>query len=113
MIAMKGFAEGTQLHCARDIQKDLEFEYTFDAPQDGIYVLAASVVTVHMNQKLLLAVNDAEEQVEIALPYTVGRWGQTEPVEVSLTRGRNVLHFTRPAPGHGMTIKDFTLKLQR
>ncbi len=44
------------------------------------------------------------------MPYTLGRWGQTDPVEIALVKGRNVLRFKRPAPSRGVTIKEFTLK---
>jgi hypothetical protein len=67
------------------------------------------VVTVQENQKFLLTANGAREPVEIDVPDTLGRWEQTQPVEVSLVKGRNVLHFTHPAPSRGVTIKDFTL----
>jgi hypothetical protein len=39
----------------------------------------------------------------------LGRWEQTQPVEIALVKGQNVLRFTRPAPSRGLTIKDFTL----
>ena len=32
------------------------------------------------------------------------------PVELSLVKGANVLHFSRTEPMKGMSIKDFTLK---
>ena len=86
-----------------------ELEYTFEAPQAGKYALVARVVTVQSDQKLLLKPNDAKEPVEIAVPYTIGRWEQTPPVEIALAKGQNVLRFTRPAPSRGLTIKDFTL----
>ena len=34
-----------------------------------------------------------DETVDLALPHTVGLWGATEPVEVELVGGRNVLRF--------------------
>jgi len=108
-IAMKSFAGGMQLHCVRDLKSEQEFECTFDAPQAGKYALAARVVTVQSDQKLMLAANDAKEPVEIAVPYTLGRWEHTKPVEIALVKGQNVLRFTRPAPSRGLTIKDFTL----
>jgi hypothetical protein len=106
---MKGFSGGTQLHCVRDLKAAQEFEYAFEAPQAGKYALAARVVTVQSDQKLLLKANDAKEPVEIAVPYTVGRWEQTQPVEIALVKGQNVLRFTRPAPSRGVTFKEFTL----
>jgi len=109
IIAMKSFASGIQLHCVRELKSEQKFECTFEAPQAGKYALAARVVTVQSDQKLLLTPNDAKEPVEIAVPYTLGRWEQTKPVEITLVRGPNVLRFTRPAPSRGVTIKHFTL----
>jgi len=109
IIAMKSFAGGMQLHCVRDLKSEQKFECTFDAPQAGKYALAARVVTVQSDQKLLLKPNDAKEPVEIAVPYTLGKWEQTQPVGIALAKGRNVLRFTRPAPSRGLTIKQFTL----
>jgi hypothetical protein len=109
IIAMKSFASGMQLHCVRDLKSEQKFECTFEAPQAGKYALAARVVTVQSDQKLLLTPNDAKEPVKIAVPYTLGRWEQTQPVEIALVKGKNVLRFTRPAPSRGVTIKQFTL----
>ncbi len=108
-LAMKSFSGGVQLHCVRDLKNAQEFEYAFDAPQAGKYSLVAQVVTVQSDQKLLLRANGAQQAVEIAVPYTVGRWEQTPPVEVALVKGVNVLRFTRPAPSGGLTIKNFVL----
>jgi hypothetical protein len=108
-LSMKSFSGGMQLHCVRDLKAAQEFEYALEAPQAGKYALVARVVTVQSDQKLLLKPNDAKEPVEIAVPYTIGRWEQTQPVEIALVKGRNVLHFTRPAPSRGLTIKHFTL----
>ena len=62
------------------------------------------------DQHLLVAANDAKEPVDIAAPYTLGKWEQTKPVEISLTKGKNVLRFTRIEPARGLTIKEFPLK---
>ena len=50
-----------------------------------------------------------KQPIEIAVPYTVGKWQQTKPVEVSLVKGKNVLRFARPDGSRGVTIKEFTL----
>ncbi len=99
---------GMQLHYTRTGRPE-SFEYTFDAPAAGRYALTARVVTPSWRQHLLVSANGAEEPVDIALPFTVGMWGTTEPVEVSLVKGRNVLRFSREEPVKGLTIKDFTL----
>jgi hypothetical protein len=80
-----------------------------DVPSAGNYALTARVVTVQDNPKLLLAANDARESVEIAVPYTIGKWQQTPPAQVALVKGKNSLRFTRPEGSRGLTIKEFTL----
>jgi len=67
------------------------------------------VVTVHKDQHLLITPNDAQTAIDIAVPYTIGLWEETKPVEIALVKGRNVLHFTRNVPNYGLTIKQFTL----
>lgn len=101
---------GMQLHYSRNGSPE-EFEYTFDAPTAGKYAITARVVTPSWKQHLLVAVNDAKEPIDIALPFTIGMWDETQPVEVSLVKGKNVLRFSREHEGlKGVTIKDFTLK---
>jgi len=109
IVFMKSYLGGMQLHYNRN-GKPEEFEYTFDAPAAGKYALIARVVTTSAEQHLLVAANDAKEPTDIAVPYTVGKWGKTPPVEVSLVKGRNVLRFSRNDPVKGLTIKDFTLR---
>jgi len=59
----------------------------------------------------MLRVNNAKELIDIALPYTVGMWDKTQPVEITLVEGKNVLTFSREHEGlKGLTIKDFTLR---
>ena len=108
IIFMKDHAGGMQLHYNR-LGGEEAFEYTFDAPQAGKYALVARVVTVSSDQNLLVSPNDAKEPIAVALPYTVGMWQKSEPVEIALVKGQNVLRFTRKAPFRGLTIKEFTL----
>jgi len=104
-MSMKNFSGGMQLHCTGGFKA----EYAFEAPRAGKYALAARVVTVQEGQKFLLTANDAKAPVEIAVPYTIGKWQQTQPVEISLVNGKNVLHFTLQDGSRGVTIKEFTL----
>jgi hypothetical protein len=67
------------------------------------------VATVQEGQKFLVQANDAKETVEIAVPYTIGKWQQTQPVAIALVNGKNVLHVTLKDGSRGVTIKDFTL----
>lgn len=106
---MKSNLGGMQLHYSRMGQAE-EFEYTFDAPAAGKYALTARVVTTSANQHLLVAANDAKEPADIAVPFTIGMWDKTAPVELALVKGRNVLRFSREGENiKGLTIKEFTL----
>ena len=105
---MKSYLGGLQLHYNR-LGNAEPFEYTFDAPAAGKFALSVRVVTVSPDQHLLVAANAAKEPVDISVPYTIGKWAQTPPVEVSLVKGTNVLHFTRSEPVRGLTLKELTL----
>jgi hypothetical protein len=85
-------------------------EYAFEAPAAGKYLLTARVATVQDGQMFLISTNNVSQPVETAVPYTVGMWKETQPIEVTLTRGKNVLHFELKPGSRGVTIKDFTLK---
>lgn len=108
-ITMKSFAGGMQVHCFGGFTAD----YVFDAPRAGKYALSARVATVQEGQKFHFAINSAMPPIETAVPYTIGMWKQTEPVEVSLVSGKNTLHFGLTPESRGVTVKDFTLILMK
>jgi hypothetical protein len=115
VIFMKSFLGGTQMHCnwlwPQKKDKPPEgFEYTIESPTAGTYMLTARVATVQKDeQHLLLTTNGSGQPIDMSLPYTAGMWKPSEPVQVTLVQGSNVLHFARPVPSKGLTIKDFTL----
>lgn len=86
------------------------FEYKVTAPRAGQYALAARVVTANDNQRLNLAVNEANSETVLEVPFTVGTWQESKPVTVTLKEGENTLRFWRDQPPqYGVAIKDFTL----
>jgi hypothetical protein len=99
---------GIQMHYSRFGGADT-FEYSVNAPKAGKYALTARLVTPASKQHLFLVVNGSNE-IDIPLPYTIGLWGELEPVEIELKQGENTLSFHR---GHyymrGITLRDFTL----
>ena len=106
---MKSNLGGMQLHYNRN-GKSENFEYTFNAPKAGKYSLTARIVTPSWKQHLYVAANGSEKPVDIALPYTVGMWDKTAPVEIVLKEGENKLTFSREHEGlKGISIRDFTL----
>lgn len=109
ILFMESNLGGKQLHYNRN-GKPLDFEYTFDASKAGAYALSARIVTTSANQILLVAANDAKEPTSIEVPFTIGMWDRTTPVEVALVKGKNVLYFSRGGENiKGLTIRDFTL----
>jgi chemotaxis protein histidine kinase CheA len=104
-VAMKSFAGGMQLHCTGGFKA----EYAVAAPRAGKYMLTVKVATVQVGQKFLLTTADAKAPVAIEVPYTLGKWQPTQPVEVSLGSGRNVLHLALQDGSRGVTLKDITL----
>ncbi len=105
VAAMKSFSGGMQLHASGGFKA----QYVIDAPQAGKYTLAARVATVHEGQKFLFAANDANSAVEVAVPYSIGMWQQSNPIEVVLVTGLNVLQVALKEGSRGVAIKDFTL----
>ena len=103
---MKSFPDGQQVHfrAGRD-----PIEYTVDVPKAGKYQLSAKVATLQDDQTMMLTVNDEKTSVSMPVPYTVGLWKQTTPLEVTLAKGRNVIRFVRPDKSRGVSIKEFTL----
>jgi hypothetical protein len=95
----------TRLHLSRYSKETDTFEYTFDAPKGGKYQLAASVATPKWDQRLFATANGGTP-VQMALPYTIGIWGKSAPIQIELKAGKNVLKFHGPAR---VTVGTFTL----
>ena len=103
---MKSFTGGMQLHCSGGFKA----EYTIDAPAAGKYALTARVVTVQDGQKFRFEANDSKTPIDVSVPYTVGEWQNTPPVELSLAKGKNTLRVALQDGSRRVTVKDFVLK---
>ena len=97
MITVKGRVDSAT---APQLAQALE-----SANDGGKYKLVASVVTPKWKQSLFATANGGAD-VEMALPYTIGMWDKTAPVEIEMKAGKNVLKFHGPAR---VTVKGFTL----
>jgi hypothetical protein len=105
VVFLNNKAGETLLHMSRYAKAGDTFEYTFDAPKAGKYQLVAELATPMPNRKLFATPNGGTA-VEMALPYTIGLWGKSDPVELDLKAGSNVLKFHGPVRA---TFKQFTL----
>jgi hypothetical protein len=101
---MKSYLGGQQIFSSKGT-----ITCTVDVPAAGTYALSARVVTVQVSPAIQVTVNDSTTAVDMAIPYTIGKWEQTVPVKVALVAGKNTLRFTRPTGSRGVSIKDFTL----
>lgn len=75
-----------------------EFDYTVSVPKAGRYKLTADVVTVNSAQNFIIVINGTSKPVQFDLPYTVGRWGTSQPIVIQLVEGTNTLRFSRNNP---------------
>ena len=85
-------------------------EYEISVPKAGKYSLTAQVVTANYDQRINVAANDAESELVMEMPFTVGNWQDSKPVTLTLEEGENTLRFWRNRPPqYGLSIKTFTL----
>ncbi len=98
---MNSFLGGQQMTCGGG-----PFSFEVDVPRAGKYRIEARVVTLR-DVTLKFTLNNAPELTAFPLPYTIGRWEQTKPVEVILVQGKNTFKFSKPSTS--ATIKDFTI----
>ncbi|MFZ9936952.1 MAG: hypothetical protein ACO3JG_07800, partial [Luteolibacter sp.] len=105
VVFLNNKADETVLHMSRYAKQGDIFEYSFEAPKAGKYQLVAELATPKPNQKLFATPNGGTV-VEMDLPYTLGIWGRTAPVEVELRAGSNILKFHGPVRA---TFKQFML----
>jgi hypothetical protein len=108
----KCFEGGGQIHLKA---KNSEMEYTIpDTVPDQDYELTCKICNVHLGheQDLLCVQVNKENVQEASIPYTVGEWGHTSPVQVHLGKG-DVLKFTRKCQDNkpfGLTMREILLK---
>lgn len=105
IVFVRNKAGETNLHLSRYATETDSWEYTFDAPKAGKYQLVADVVTPKWDQSVPVTANGGSA-VQMKLPYTIGLWDKSAPVEVDLKAGSNVLKFNGPGRA---TFKQFTL----
>lgn len=102
--AMKSFSGGMQIHALGGFKA----EYVVDVPRAGKYTITSRVATVQDGQQVMLAVN-AAKPVPMPVPYTVGMWQTSTPLDVQLQQGKNTIQYELLTESRGLTIKEFVL----
>lgn len=98
---------GTQVHYARLGKEPDLLTYYIEAPRDGKYMLNLDICTVAPEQSCLLRLN-RRTSLTVELPFTLGMWERTKPVEIELKQGRNTLMLTSET-GRGFTMREMKL----
>lgn len=108
---MPSFDDGQQLlHSAGDYvhPENSYLEYEVIVEEENTYFLTANFTTWHINQDLFLSTNTTAEPQNVSVFYTEGHWQETQPLEVRLVKGRNVLQFSRWT-NRGLAFKEIFL----
>merc|ERR1712032_465449 len=84
------------------------FAYKISVDEDSTYYLVANFSTWHMNRDLFLTTGASSDEIKIPVFWSHGHWMETQPVELKLLKGDNVLRFSRYTD-LGMALKEFFL----
>lgn len=71
------------------------FEYEVSVDAAGTYYLVANFATWHQNLDLFLTTSTSTDETTIPVFWSHGHWKETQPIEVKLQKGKNVLHLSR------------------
>jgi hypothetical protein len=82
--------------------------YTITVDEDSLYYLVANFSTWHQNLDLFLTTTASSDEIKIPVFESHGHWMETQPVEIQLLKGENVLSMSRYT-GLGMAFKEFFL----
>jgi len=85
-----------------------EVNYTVSVDKDSIYYVVANFSTWHQNLDLFLTTTASGDKIRIPVFESHGYWMETQPVEIHLSKGENVLSFSR-FTALGMAFKEFLL----
>ncbi|KAL3938683.1 MAG: hypothetical protein SGBAC_006456 [Bacillariaceae sp.] len=107
VLTMASFKGGQQLNLIADGQ--VEYEVPDEAPTKK-YKVVLEVNTVSSNKTPLTIYNvaDDDNRITITLPYTMGMWKKTDPVELEL-KGGDTIRFSRPKNALGVALKKVIL----
>ena len=111
VAVMKSFGDGEQLMTyGGDLYNSSTsiFAYEFPVDTTGVYYMTANHSTWHVDQDLIVTVNGGSDKVNLPVYYTIGYWNETQPIKITLAKGKNTLTFLRYSTQQ-ISIKEFFL----
>jgi len=96
-----------------NFQKNMKIswvDYSIDVPEAGTYGMVARVAVVNREQ-ILDVCSGTNKLATINIPNTFGLWTTTEPVDLKLNKGVQLLRISAPLE-RGVAIRWFELKLK-
>jgi hypothetical protein len=107
LLVIASFGGGQQLNFFAD--GIVEYELPEDAPSKT-YTVVLTVCTVSERQTplVLKLAENPDNSIDIKVPYTVGKWSKTEPVQIAAGPGANI-RFSRAKNSLGLAIKKIIL----
>jgi len=88
--------------------KNHEVNYTVSVDKGSMYYLVANFSTWHQNLDLFVTTTASPDKNNVPVFESHGHWMETQPVEIQLLKGENVLSFSRYT-ALGMAFKEFFL----
>lgn len=85
-----------------------KFEYEVTVNKDSTFYLTTNFTTWHVNNDLLFRLNSETEDQHVPVFYSEGFWKETQPLQVKLVKGKNVLRFARISD-RPLVLKEFFL----
>lgn len=106
VILMKSFDEGMQLHYKRwKLPEPVVYEV--EVPKAGKYKLSMQVCTVNKQQFFMVNASGSSEAKRLELPYTLGDWENSKPIELTLKKGINTIELNRTVPKEIASPEEF------
>ena len=106
LMMIASFKGGKQINFAGSGHFDIDLP---DNIKSKTYKLTAEVNTVHLKQGPTFIQMDDGEPIPMRIPYTVGEWKLTEPVEIVISGGQT-LTFRREKGNLGLAIRRIYLE---
>jgi hypothetical protein len=88
--------------------KNHVINYTVSVEEDSMYYLVGNFSTWHQNLDLFMTTTASPDEIKIPVFESHGYWKETQPIEIKLLKGENILSLSRYT-ALGIALKEFLL----